>query len=169
MPTDQTGSVLGMMKSAGFSPGSTLSLMFLRNPSGSVDLDLETVQGFSNRYEHTMFLADQFFTNAGDSFCEGISMMTANASRCELLRLPGRFGPAGGAMIFQTGAVLGLYNISVSPEARGKGLGANMVRSLIGIAALRKCTATLQCNESLVPWYERLGFRKYGEVVMMRK
>ena len=169
MPTDQAGSVLKMMKSAGFSSGNVLSLMFMRNPSGGVDLDLETVTGFSARYDHTMFLASQFFSASGGSFCEGISTMTAQAPGCELLRLPGRAGPAAGAMIFQTGAVLGLYNISVSPESRGQGLGAKLVRSLIGVAASRKCTATLQCGESLVPWYERLGFRKYGEVVMMRK
>jgi ribosomal protein S18 acetylase RimI-like enzyme len=169
VPTDQTGSVLEMMRGAGFVAGPALSLMFLRNPSGGVDLDLETVTGFSARYEHTMFLANQFFSTAGDSFCEGISSMTALADQCELLRLPGRVGPSAGAMLCQTGAVLGLYNISVAPEIRGKGLGANLVRSLVGIAASRKCTATLQCNDSLVPWYERLGFRKYGEVVMMRK
>lgn len=168
IPTDQTGSVLEMMKSAGFSQGNTLSLMFVRRPIGGVDLDLETVNGISARYDHTMFLASQFFS-AGDAFCDGISRMTAQSEKCELLRLAGRNGPMAGAMIFQTGAVLGLYNISVSPESRGGGVGANLVRSLIGVAASRKCTATLQCNESLVPWYERLGFRKYGEVVMMRR
>lgn len=169
VPTDQTGSVLEMMRSAGFSAGTSLSLMFLRNPAGGVDLDLETVSGFSARYDHTMFLASQFFSMASSKFCEGISTMTASAETCELLRLPGRSSPAAGAMIFQTGAILGLYNITVAPEVRGEGLGASLVRSLIGIAASRKCTATLQCGESLVPWYERLGFRKYGEVVMMRR
>jgi ribosomal protein S18 acetylase RimI-like enzyme len=169
IPTDQTGSVLEMMRGAGFSVGSSLSLMFMRNPSGGIDLDLETVSGFSARYDHTMFLATQFFAADGGSFCEGISTMTALAGKCELLKLSDRLGPSGGAMLCQTGAILGLYNISVAPESRGKGLGANLVRSLIGVAASRKCTVTLQCNESLVPWYERLGFRKYGEVVMMRR
>ena len=169
MPTDQTGSVLEMMKANGFSSGSSLSLMFLRNPTTGIDLDLETVDGFSFRYEQTMFMANQFFSSAGNSFCEGISTMTALADRCEILRLPGRSSPSAGAMLFQLGQVLGLYNISVSPESRGKGLGSNLVRSLAGIAASRNCTATLQCHETLVPWYERLGFRKYGEVVMMRK
>ena len=169
IPTDQTGSVLEMMRGAGFSTGNSLSLMFSRNPSGGVDLDLETVKGYSSRYDHTMFLASQFFSTSSNGFCEGISMLTASADGCELLRLPGRIGPSAGAMVFQTGAILGLYNITVAPESRGDGLGANLVRSLIGIAASRKCTATLQCNESLVPWYERLGFRKYGEVIMMRR
>lgn len=169
IPTDQTGSVVEMMRGAGFSTGSSLSLMFLRNPDGGVNLDLETVDGFSARYDHTMFLASQFFSAAGNSFCEGISTMTAYAERCELLRLSGKTGTVAGAMVCQSGSVLGLYNITVAPESRHNGMGSELVRSLVGIAASRKCTATLQCHDSLVPWYERLGFRKYGEVVMMRK
>ena len=169
VPTDQTGSVLEMMRSAGFVTGSSLSFMFCRNPSGGVNLDLETVQGYSARYDHTMFLASQFFSTASPSFCDGIASMTAYAEQCELLRLTGKAGVLAGAMICQTGAILGLYNITVAPESRHVGLGSELVRTLVGIAASRKCTATLQCQESLVPWYERLGFRKYGEVVMMRK
>ena len=168
VPTDQSGSVVEMMRGAGFSTGNSLSLMFQRNPGGGVDLDLETVTGFSARYDHTKFLASQFFSTASSSFCDGISTMTALAEKCELIRLTGKNGVTAGAMLFQTGAILGLYNITVAPESRSQGLGGNLVRSLVGVAASRRCTATLQCNESLVPWYERLGFRKYGAVVMMR-
>jgi GNAT superfamily N-acetyltransferase len=169
MPTDQSGSVFEMMRGAGFTTGNSLSLMFQRNPIGGVDLDLETVSGFSARYDHTIFLASQFFSSASSSFCEEISTMTAIAEKCELLRLSNRNGTIAGAMLFQTGAILGLYNITVAPESRHQGLGGNLVRSLVGVAASRRSTSTLQCSESLVPWYERLGFRKYGEVVMMRK
>lgn len=169
IPTDQTGSVVEMMRAAGFTTGSSLSLMFVRNPEGGVDLDLETVSGFSDRYDHTMFLASQFFATAGGSFREEISSMTAFAERCELLRLNGKLGTVAGAMMCQSGTNLGLYNITVTPDSRHNGLGSDLVRSLVGIAGSRKCTATLQCHDSLVPWYERLGFRKYGEVVMMRK
>ncbi len=169
MPTDQSGSVIQMMRGSGFKEGSPLSLLFMRRPEGGVDLDLETVTGFSDRYDHTMFLARQFFSSSGGSFCNDISTMTAHAERCELLRLSGKLGSIAGAMVVQTGNSLGLYNITVSPENRHSGLGSELVRSLVGIAASRGCTATLQCNDSLVPWYERLGFRKYGEIVMMRR
>jgi ribosomal protein S18 acetylase RimI-like enzyme len=168
IPTDQIGSVIQMMTAAGFSARSSMSLLFMRDPVGGVNLDVETVSGFSARYDHTMFLANQFFATASANFCEGISSMTALADHCELLKLPGKIGTAAGAMLFQTDSTLGFYNIAVAPERRGNGLGAELVRSMIGIAASRKCTATLQCNDSLVPWYERLGFRKYGEIVMMR-
>ena len=169
VPTDQGSSVVEMMRGAGFLPGNTLSLMFQRNPSGGIDLDLETMAGFSARYDHTMFLASQFFSSSSASFSQGIATMTTQAQSCELLRLSGKNGPIAGAMVNQTENVLGLYNITVSPENRHNGLGSNLVRTLVAIAASRLCTATLQCNESLVPWYERLGFRKYGEVVMMRR
>lgn len=169
LPTDQSYAVVEMFKKAGFTQGVTLNLMFLRNPEGGINLDLETIQGVSARFEHTMFLAKQFFSAANVSFCEGIAALTAAAGRCELLSLPGRSGPTAGAMLFQTGQTTGLYNISVSPELRYQGVGSNLVRSLVGIAAARKTTVTLQCHEPLVPWYERLGFRKYAEVVMMRK
>ena len=168
LPTDQSHSVVEMMKKAGFQQGSTLNLMFMRNPIGGINLDLETVKGFSARYDHTMFLAKQFFSAANASFCEGIATLTAAAETCELLALGGKTGTIAGAMLVQTSNTLGLYNISVAPENRHAGLGSDLVRSLVAIAASRNCTATLQCNDSLVPWYERLGFRKYAEVVMMR-
>ena len=168
LPTDQSPSIIEMMRKVGFNPGVSLNLMFQRNPEGGVDLDLQTVNGVSARYDHTLFLARQFFSSANSDFCAGIASLTSAAKQCELLLLPGRSGPSAGAMISQVGETLGLYNISVAPEARGKGLGSELVRSLVGIAASRKCTATLQCHDSLVPWYERLGFRKYAEVVMMR-
>lgn len=168
LPTDQTHSVVEMMRKAGFTVGVSLNLMFQRNPEGGVNLDLKTVTGVSERYDLTLFLARQFFSTANEAFCQGIATLTAQARQCELLVLPGRSGPAAGAMLSQTADTLGLYNISVAPENRHKGLGGDLVRSLVAIAASRRCTATLQCHDSLVPWYERLGFRKYGEIVMMR-
>ncbi|MBS1727974.1 MAG: GNAT family N-acetyltransferase [Armatimonadetes bacterium] len=169
LPTDQTYAVIEMMKKVGFTPGRSLSLMFVRNPLGGIDLDLTTVTGISARYDHTMFLAKQFFSAANMAFCEGIATLTSRAPECELICLGRLEAPTAGAMISQTNGTLGLYNISVTPEQRHRGLGGELVRALVGIAASRRCTATLQCHDSLVPWYERLGFRKYAEVVMMRR
>lgn len=169
LPTDQGQAVVEMMSKAGYAKGSTLNLMFLRQPDAGIDLDIESVTKSLDRYDHMMFLAKQFFSAANNSFCEGIAALTAEAKDCELVRLPGRNGPMGGAMLTQTGPTLGLYNITVAPEHRHRGLGANLVRSLVGVAASRKSSATLQCSDSLVPWYEKLGFRRYGSVVLMRK
>lgn len=169
LPTDQSFSVIEMMTRAGFVAGASLNLMFLRNPSGGINLDLQTIQGISRRFEQTFFLASQFFATANPGFCEGIASMTSNASQCELIALPGKVSPIGGAMLFQTPGILGLYNIAIAAESRSRGLGSELVRSLAGVAASRGCAATLQCHNALVPWYERLGFRKYAEVVMMRK
>ncbi len=169
LPTDQTASVVEMMNKAGYFTGHTLNLMFSRNPERGIDLDLESVTSTLSRYEHMLFLARQFFTTSNPSFCEGIAALAAEARSCELIRLSGKGGAIGGAMTVQVGSMMGLYNIAVAPDFRHKGLGSDLVRSLVGIAASRGLMATLQCSDSLVPWYERLGFRRYASVVMMRK
>jgi predicted GNAT family N-acyltransferase len=54
-----------------------------------------------------------------------------------------------------------IEDVGVHPDKRGLGYGEKIVNHCILIAKENKCyKVKLNCNESLVPFYKRLGFNK---------
>jgi ribosomal protein S18 acetylase RimI-like enzyme len=163
-PTPEVTSIVESLQRLGFEVSNRLNLMFYRGETTKKEIALETVSGFSERYDWALFLAKQFFSHVDEKFSQDIAGLTASA-RCDLLR---SFAGDCGAMVKQTSDTLGLYNIAVSGEKRNRGMGADLVRTLVAEAQERNLHSVLQCNDSLVEWYERLGFRRYDEITMMR-
>jgi ribosomal protein S18 acetylase RimI-like enzyme len=58
--------------------------------------------------------------------------------------------------------------LEVLPEYRGRGIGTELMRRLLGrLEGLYM--VDLGCDEDLVPFYERLGLRRVGAAVGMRR
>jgi ribosomal protein S18 acetylase RimI-like enzyme len=72
--------------------------------------------------------------------------------------------PVGSGLGFQTGRVIGVYNIATVPWARKRGFGVAMTMQIVTDGAARGCdVAVLQASEMGYPIYERLGFRTVVE------
>lgn len=168
LPTNDDSAVLEMATRAGFSLSGRLNLMFLKPRLQKSAPELEFLSDASDRFDLTFFLARQFFLEMDEEFNTIIAGLTAKATKCELIRYRRGANLEAGAMISQIQDTLGFYNIAVSPERRHRGIGGTILSHLIGVAGARDCYATLQCNDSLVEWYERLGFRRYASVTMIR-
>ena len=158
-----------MMAFTGFTFGSELELMFQRLTTPVHEQDVPStihmVHDSKERFEHTLFLAKQFFGHMDASFLNGISTLTANAPKCELVRTADQYG---GAMLFESHLALGLYNIAVASERRHRGHGTRLIRECQLKAQARNLNCTLQCIGALTPFYENLGFRRYAKVTLMR-
>lgn len=54
-------------------------------------------------------------------------------------------------------------DVAVAKEMQGKGIGQKVVRALLEHAQKKGCYKTiLDCSEDLVPFYEKLGFKKFS-------
>ena len=83
--------------------------------------------------------------------------------QCYLAVLNGQ--PVGTSQLFLSAGVAGIYNVTVLPEARGRGIGA-----AVTLAALREARqrgyriSILQSSRLGYPVYRRLGFQDYGKL-----
>lgn len=168
LPTHDDKAVLEMAVRAGYTLGSRLNLMFLKPRLQRSAPELEFLRDSSDRFDLTYFLARQFFFEMDDEFSSMIAGLTAKTPRCELIRFRRGAQVEAGAMVSQVRDTLGFYNIAVAPDRRHRGVGGTVLSHLVGLAGARDSYAVLQCGDSLVEWYERLGFRRYGSVVMIR-
>ena len=54
-------------------------------------------------------------------------------------------------------------DVAVAKEMQGKGVGQKVVQALLDHARKKGCYKTiLDCSEDLIPFYEKLGFKKYS-------
>ena len=59
-----------------------------------------------------------------------------------------------------------IEDVAVAKELQGKGIGKKVVRALLDHAERKGCYKTiLDCSDDLIPFYERLGFRKYSSAM----
>ncbi|MDX2065814.1 MAG: GNAT family N-acetyltransferase [Fimbriimonadaceae bacterium] len=77
-------------------------------------------------------------------------------------------GLAAAAMVSPTEESVGIYNLCVPASRRRLGHGGSLVKLILQASGGRP--VTLQCEPSLVPWYERFGFRSvdFVEIYAMR-
>ena len=63
--------------------------------------------------------------------------------------------------IHQGGFVGHIEDVAVKKEFEGQGIGMKLVLSLLDVAKERKCYKTiLNCEDELVSFYEKIGFRQ---------
>lgn len=60
------------------------------------------------------------------------------------------------------GKVGHIEDVVVHGDFRGQGVARNLIKKAIEVAEMEKCyKVILNCKEKLVPFYEKLGFRKH--------
>lgn len=66
------------------------------------------------------------------------------------------------------GRVGHIEDVAVHPDLQGRGIGGQIVRHLIEICREHGCyKVILDCAETLIPYYERLGFRLWSHAMRM--
>lgn len=116
----------------------------------------------TERQAVALFMASQFFRGSSFAKSERIARATSGSPH-DLYRI-GTPGDVIGAFMVSRGEADGLYNLCVRASARGDGMGADAVRWLRREAQQDDRELFLQCEESLVPWYEHHGFARFGTV-----
>ncbi|MBX3097251.1 MAG: GNAT family N-acetyltransferase [Fimbriimonadaceae bacterium] len=130
---------------------------------GSVSGEIATLRMAESRKEVAEFMVRQFFRASAPEMREAIVQSTVH-SQHQLRFIGAGAGCIGAVMTVETPGVLGLYNLCVDGSHRGLGRGAAIVRAVQSEASAANRIVTLQCDELLVPWYERLGFTRIGSV-----
>ncbi|MDE1766909.1 MAG: GNAT family N-acetyltransferase [Thaumarchaeota archaeon] len=59
-----------------------------------------------------------------------------------------------------------IEDVVVAKEFQGKGIGQKVVQALLEHAEKKGCYKTiLDCSDDLIPFYEKLGFKKYSNAM----
>ncbi len=59
-----------------------------------------------------------------------------------------------------------IEDVVVAKEYQGKGIGQKVVRALLQYAQKKGCYKTiLDCSDDLIPFYKKLGFKKYSNAM----
>ena len=65
--------------------------------------------------------------------------------------------------IHEGGKVGHIEDVAVAKEFQGKGIGQKIVKAMLDYAQKQGCYKTiLDCADDLIPFYERIGFKKYS-------
>ena len=80
---------------------------------------------------------------------------------CEKILLIRRHGRAAacGVLAYPGGGEAAITCVATLPQDRGTGMGSALVLAMARLAASEGHTSVLCCNENLLPFYIRLGFR----------
>ena len=163
MTGDRPENLQERLEAAGFELRLRLVSMVWRPQDVARGADIAEVVDPCDRRHVAEFMASLFFWRLPEEARAAISAATA-ASRHSLQSIGPAEDPEASVMLVPQSRTLGLYNLCVKPELRGRGLGRDVVRTIQHGAALSGRTITLQCDGLLAPWYERLGFEEAGTV-----
>ncbi len=123
-------------------------------------------QGDAERREVAQFMVDQFFSSSPGAVRDAVLVATW---KCEhRLASLVEDGVRIGAVMLVSGPgalpTVGLYNLCVDYRRRGEGFGRALVAAVQEEAIRAGRPVVLQCDESLVGFYESLGFARCGAV-----
>lgn len=133
--------------------------------SGSVESSAELTPALSvaERYEVARFMTEQFMIQGRPEMRQLIISATAN-SPLGLYRLKGPKGIFGAVMLSETDQCLGLYNLCVDQELRGKSTGTQILRWVQARSLELGKPIVLQCSPELKGFYRSSGFRVSGSM-----
>jgi hypothetical protein len=109
-----------------------------------------------DRAEAVSLMMDTFFARHSEADQRAIR----HCYEAVAMPLVGTFdslGIAATAMLSPTDESVGIYNLCVPASRRRLGHGGSLVKWILQASGGRP--VTLQCEASLVPWYETFGFR----------
>jgi ribosomal protein S18 acetylase RimI-like enzyme len=159
---DRPRDMEGRLRSRGAVVRQTLVHMSAIGPAGPAG-PLVQVTGLDRRLKVATMMAEEFFASSPLSVRRTVALATARSPH-DLLVLAERGETVGAVMVSRTSRSLGLYNLYVPPDRRGRGFGSLVVSSALRTAREEGRVPVLQCDRGLVPWYFRLGFEETGEL-----
>ncbi len=151
---------------AGFQCVYRLSQLAAAGSASESPIQLVEAVDSDSRRRIAQFMAGQFFARHGKCVREAVATATSE-SGLSLYEFSSDGAAVGAVMLCRTEGLLGIYSLCIEASRRGKGLGSEAVRALMDAAHREGREAVLQCDPSLVAWYERLGFRESGYVSVL--
>lgn len=162
-PDDQPDTLHELMVAAGFRLGYRLKQMAAtRAADGDACLLIRCTA--EERTDTAAFMMREFFGRGGSDTRDAVRAATVAAGELELYRVEDGGKAVGAAMLSRSDGALGLYNLCVRSDRRGRGWGASIVRAVMREAVSDGTLVTLQCDATLERWYEALGFVTLGSV-----
>jgi hypothetical protein len=107
------------------------------------------------------FMIDQFFPQQSVAFRTTLSESTAEGEAWSIHYYAPLGSVVAGVLLHPFDGLVGIYNLCVLNDLRGRGIGGRMVDWVLGTASSPLC---LQCRPGLVDWYQSYGFEVTGEV-----
>lgn len=163
MSGDRPADLEEKLIASGFGLRQELTSMVWEPVKCEAGVGLDLVTDPHERSLVTGFMAEQFFWRLPTDARSAIATATA-ASRHQILKIGGAKEPQAAVMLVPVAGSIGLYNLCVRPELRSRGTGKSIVESIKSSAALSGTKVVLQCEGTLAPWYESLGFETVGWV-----
>jgi hypothetical protein len=137
------------------------------NPKEGTAGKLKVAPTAMDRQRVADFMMWQFFHTQSANVRERIAQATVRCPDLQLYELERpdiRERPVGAVMLHRTSGVLGLYNLCVSVPYRSRGLGSSIVLAVELLSMQESVILELQCDPSLIDWYQALGLEQVGAV-----
>lgn len=113
----------------------------------------------------TGFITDTFFWRSHRRSRQLLSQVMAAAHpQHRYFYLEDEVGIIAAGTLTLDAEVIGLYNLCVRGDARSQGVGSSFTSELSHRAKDLGDHVALLCDDSLVPWYSRQGYRQIGSL-----
>ncbi len=152
-------------KRMGYRHGSILIALAMQPKEIGVtsSIKLEFAQSEGERNQIAEAIALQFFPRQTHAARRVIVAATAG-SGLPLAKIISDGESVGAIMLCRTNGAIGVYNFFVEQRFRGLGIGKQTMLAVAELARFEQCIVCLQCDLSLIEWYEILGFNEIGHV-----
>jgi predicted GNAT family acetyltransferase len=131
-------------------------------PPGGLPID--RAESDERRDGVSQFMLSQFPSTYPDWIRDEVRHATAAAEGLDLYSMAENGEIVAAMMLRRNDSCIGLYNLCVKAEERGRGLGRLLVTMAKRYASNLRVPLILQCDRSLVSWYQALGFVKTGKI-----
>ncbi|MCB8933636.1 MAG: GNAT family N-acetyltransferase [Chthonomonadaceae bacterium] len=162
-PTDRPPDLGAQLEREGFRNAYRLRQMIARGGSAASGIVPSEVRSPSGRDETAGFMMREFFGRSDGPSRDAVRRATAAAEELELHCFDEAGETVAAAMLSRSEGMVGLYNLCVRRDRRGRGWGGAVVQWALSTAS-EKEWVTLQCDGVLESWYAKLGFRSIGSV-----
>lgn len=163
IPVQEDDPTADILVSAGWRRQHTLAQMAWRPESTTTDVHLYPCTHPAERLEIAVFMVEQFFWRQSSAMRQAILDATI-ASGHEIYRVGHGDSIEAAVMASRLPDSLGLYNLCVRRNLRGRGLGGRVVKAIQALAADANLPVVLQCEATLEDWYAHHGMKIVGIV-----
>jgi N-acetylglutamate synthase-like GNAT family acetyltransferase len=164
LPGDRPDDIEQQAEAAGLRERYVLTGMVLDQPRPDREriIEAETPESVERVTE---FITNTFFWRSHRRSRQLLSeIMAAAHPEHRYFYLDDKFGIVAAGTLTLDAEVIGLYNLCVRGDARSQGIGSSFTTELSHRAKELGDHVALLCDDSLVPWYSRQGYRQIGSL-----
>lgn len=127
-------------------------------------LPLERAETEHSREVVAKFMMSQFPSSYPEWIRDEVCKATSAAEGLDLYSMKEENEIIAAMMLRRNESCVGLYNLCVRAEQRGRGIGRLLVTMAKRYASNLRVPLILQCDRSLISWYQSSGFVKTGKI-----